>query len=132
MTFFLIILFWTFLALFVLWFLSHLLFTFSESLDRLVTTLDNLRKVIFNSGMDMVQVRKSDKLADLDVEIAGARFEHDRQKALIALDRIQDVTDIEVIERANKLKLSQNYGRLMLHAQREAMKSEVTNDSQNR
>ena len=65
MTFFLIVLFWTFLTLFVLWFLSHLLFTLSESLDRLVTTLDNLRKVIFNSGMDAVQVRKSEKLADL-------------------------------------------------------------------
>ena len=125
MTFFLIILFWTFLTLFVLWVLSHLLFTFSESLDRLVTTLDNLRKVIFNSGMDMVQVRKSDKLADLDVEIAGAKFEHDRSKALIALDRIQDVTDLEVIERAHKLKMLQEQGRLSLRAKREAMKSEV-------
>ncbi|MCB0210741.1 MAG: hypothetical protein KDJ52_15485, partial [Anaerolineae bacterium] len=125
MTFFLIILFWTFLTLFVLWVLSHLLFTFSESLDRLVTTLDNLRKVIFNSGMDMVQVRKSDKLADLDVEIAGAKFEHDRSKALIALDRIQDVTDLEVIERAHRLKMLQEQGRLSLRAQREALKSEV-------
>ena len=125
MTFFLIILFWTFLTLFVLWVLSHLLFIFSESLDRLVTTLDNLRKVIFNSGMDMVQVRKSDKLADLDVEIAGAKFEHDRSKALIALDRIQDVTDLEVIERAHRLKMLQEQGRLSLRAQREALKSEV-------
>ena len=125
MTYFLIILFWTFLTLFVLWVLSHLLFTFSESLDRLVTTLDNLRKVIFNSGMDMVQVRKSDKLADLDVEIAGAKFEHDRSKALIALERIQDVTDLEVIERAHRLKMLQEQGRLSLRAQREAMKSEV-------
>ena len=125
MTFFLIVLFWTFLTLFVLWFLSHLLFTLSESLDRLVTTLDNLRKVIFNSGMDMVQVRKSDKLADLDVEIAGAKFEHDRSKALIALERIQDVTDLEVIERAHRLKMLQEQGRLSLRAQREALKSEV-------
>ena len=125
MTFFLIVLFWTFLTLFVLWFLSHLLFTLSESLDRLVTTLDNLRKVIFNSGMDMVQVRKSDKLADLDVDIAGAKFEHDRSKALIALDRIQDVTDLEVIERAHRLKMLQEQGRLSLRAQREALKSEV-------
>ena len=126
MTFFLIILFWTFLTLFVLWVLSHLLFTFSESLDRLVTTLDNLRKVIFNSGMDMVQVRKSDKLADLDVEIAHAKFEHDRSKALIALERIQDVTDLEVVERAHRLKILQEQGRLSLRAQREALKSEVT------
>ena len=125
MTFFLIVLFWTFLTLFVLWFLSHLLFTLSESLDRLVTTLDNLRKVIFNSGMDAVQVRKSDKLADLDVEIAGAKFEHDRSKALIALERIQDVTDLEVIERAHRLKMLQEQGRLSLRAQREALKSEV-------
>ena len=73
-----------------------------------------------------VQVKKSDKMSDLDVEIAGARFEHDRQKALIALDRIQDVTDIEVIDKAHKLKMSQRYGRMMLHAQREAMKSEVS------
>ena len=125
MTFFLIVLFWVLLTLFVLWFLSHLLFTLSESLDRLVTTLDNLRKVIFNSGMDMVQVRKSDKLADLDVEIAGAKFEHDRSKALIALERIQDVTDLEVIERARRLKMLQEQGRLSLRAQREALKSEV-------
>ena len=125
MIFFLIVLFWTFLTLFVLWVLSHLLFTFSESLDRLVATLDNLRKVIFNSGMDMVQVRKSDKLADLDVDIAGAKFEHDRNKALIALDRIQDVTDLEVIERAHRLKVLQEQGRLSLRAKREAMKSEV-------
>ena len=125
MTFFLIILFWVLLTLFVLWVLSHLLFTFSESLDRLVTTLDHFRKVVFDAGMDTIQVRKSDKLADLDVEIAGAKFEHDRSKALIALERIQDVTDLEVIERAHRLKMLQEQGRLSLRAQREALKSEV-------
>ena len=111
---------------FLVWFLVNLLEPLAEGLDRLVQVLDRLRKVIFDSRIDDIQVKKSDKMSDLDVEIAGARFEHDRQKALIALDRIQDVTDIEVIDKAHKLKMSQKYGRLMLHAQREAMKNEVT------
>jgi len=111
---------------FLVWFLVNLLEPLASGLDSLVKVLDRLRKVIFDSRIDDIQVKKSDKMSDLDVEIAGARFEHDRQKALIALDRIQDVTDIEVIDKAHKLKMSQRYGRMMLHAQREAMKSEVS------
>lgn len=125
MIFFLLVIFWTALVLFTLMVLISLLVPLADGLDKLVSVLDHLRKVLFDSQMDAIQVRKSDKLADLDVDIAGAKFEHDRNKALIALDRIQDVTDIEVIERAHKLKMSQRYGRLMLHAQREALKSEA-------
>ena len=125
MTFFLIVLFWVLLTLFILWFLAHLLFTFSESLDRLVTTLDHFRKVAFDAGMDTIQVKKSDRMSDIDVEAAQAQLDHSRNKALIALDRIQDVTDLEVIQRVENFKMSQRYARLMLHAKREAMRNEV-------
>lgn len=111
---------------FIVWGAVMLLGPLADGLDKLVSVVDHFRKVMFDSRIDVIQVKKSDKLAVIDVDIAQARFEHDKEKALIALDRIQDVTDIEVIEKANKLKLSEQYGRLMIKNHRRQMKREAS------
>lgn len=113
------------LVLGVTWGVVLLLEPLATGLDSLVKVLDRLRKVIFDSRMDDIQVRKSDRLSDVDVDIASARFEHDREKALIVRERLRDVTDIEVIEKANKLKMSQQYGQLMIKTHRRQVKREV-------
>ncbi|MCB0227525.1 MAG: hypothetical protein KDI02_27765, partial [Anaerolineae bacterium] len=64
------------------WAMVLLLAPLVEGLDGLVRVLDRLRKVIFDSQMDAIQVQKSEKLANIDVDMAGAKFEHDREKAL--------------------------------------------------
>ena len=103
----LLIFFWLLTAVFIAWFLVNLLEPLTTGLDKLVGVLDHFRKVIFNSQMDVIQLRKSDRLADLDVDIAHAKFDHDSQRAAI------------------ELELLKQQGRLMITAQREAMKSEV-------
>lgn len=85
----------------------NLLEPLSNGLDKLIGVLDHFRKFIFDSQMDVIQLRKSDKLADLDVDIAHAKFDHDSQRAAI------------------ELELFKQQGRLMIAAQRASLKSEV-------
>lgn len=113
---------------FLVWGVVMLLDPLANGLDKLVGVLDHLRKVIFDSQMDTIQVKKSDKMSDIDVEAAQAQLNHSNKKSLLVQDRLRDVTDLEVVERAYKLKMSQRYGRLMLHAQREAIKKGGEND----
>ena len=60
------------------------------------------------------------------MEIAGAKFEHDQAKAAIELDRLRDETDLQVLQAAHSFRMLQSQGRLLLRAQREALKSEVS------
>ena len=43
------------------WYLINLLESLANGLDKLVNVLDRLRRVIFDSQMDVIQVRKSGK-----------------------------------------------------------------------
>ena len=103
----LLTIFWIILFVFIAWFLVNFLEPLATGLDKLVNVLDHFRKLIFDSQMDAIQIRKSDRLVDLDVDIAQAKFEHDSQRAVIELEMLKQ------------------QGRLMLRAQREAMRSEV-------
>ncbi|MCB0175804.1 MAG: hypothetical protein KDJ97_35195 [Anaerolineae bacterium] len=111
---------------FIVWGAVMLLGPLADGLDKLVSVVDHFRKVMFDSRIDVIQVKKSDRMSDIDVEAAQAQLNHSNRKTLLIQDRLRDVTDLEVVERAYKLKMSQKYGRLMLHAQREAMRKGVT------
>ena len=104
----LLVIMWIMVAVFVAWFLVNLLKPLADGLDKLIGVIDRFRKVIFDSQIDVIQVRKSDRLADLDIEIASAKFGHDERKAAIELEYLK------------------KHGRLMITAQRKALRTEVT------
>lgn len=104
---------------FLAWGFIMLLTPLADGLDKLVGVLDRFRRVIFDSQMDSIQVKKSGQLLDLDVEIARAKFEYDQQKALIDLELLQAQIDIMVVERTSQLE--KQYGQLMIKSHREQM-----------
>lgn len=106
---------------FLAWGFIMLLTPLADGLDKLVGVLDRFRRVIFDSQMDSIQVKKSGRIFDLDVEIARAKFEYDQQKAFLDLELLQAQTDITVVERTNQLRASEQYGQLMLKSHREQM-----------
>lgn len=107
---------------FLIWGAVVLLAPLADGLDRLVGVLDHFRKVMFKSQLNVIQVRKTDKLADIDVDVALAKFHHDRDKGQIALERIQDVTDIEVLDKADRFEMSKKYARLRFFSEKAAVK----------